>query len=147
MKTALQLKLNKSGEYVITFHNLVGPVLEQTLLKFHGSKPKSQSITRSIYPERKEDQQLLDTQSNEWYEESKNFIEYILPGIKKNSLTLSREELEEFIRTLNLVRIQIAQVAQVSKGHMEKLPSNKIQAVSEINLLGLVMETTLLKIN
>lgn len=147
MKSALQLKLNKSGEYAITLHKLVAPVLEQAFLQFHGSSPSEQSITRSIYPDRKEDQQLLDAQRMEWHEESKKFIEYILPSIKKNNLNLNREELEEFIRTLNLVRIQIAQEAQVSKEHMDKLPSHKIQAISEINLLGLVMETILLKIN
>jgi hypothetical protein len=147
MKSALQLKLNKSGEYVLKFHKLVAPVLEYSLLQFHGSQPKAQSITRSVYPDRKEDQQLLDAQCLEWHEESKKFIEYILPGIKQNNLNLTREELEEFIRTLNLVRIQIAQEAQVNKEHMEKLPSHKIQVISEINLLGLVMETILLKIN
>jgi hypothetical protein len=147
MKAALQLKINKSGDYVITFHKLIVPVLEHCLLHYHGESPAMQSITKSIYPERAEDQQLLEAQSAEWHDEAKRFIEYILPDIRKNNLVLTRPELEEFIRTVNLVRIQAANTSRVTKDNMEELPAEKIQTISEINLLALLMETLLTKIN
>jgi hypothetical protein len=147
MKSIVRLKILKSGDFSLSFHELAVPVLEHTLLRHHGSRPATSPITRSVYPERNSDQELLQSQLVEWHAEVQNFIEYILPGIKKNKLTLHPSELEEFIKTLNLVRTQLAERSKITLEDVETLPPEKVQTISEINFLALIMETLLAKIN
>lgn len=147
MKAIVHLKILKSGDFSLSFHELAVPVLEHTLLRHHGSRLTPAAITRSVYPERSEDQELLQSQLVEWHGETQNFIEYILPGIKKNKLVLHPSELEEFIKTLNLVRTQLAERSKITPKDMVTLPHDKVQTISEVNFLALIMETLLAKIN